>query len=127
MWAQRRRSIFEKHDFGGFDYGGNLVADFEFHFFGAATSDDAFDEILADADDDVSHDAAELEFFDGAFQGISSGECHKRKDTLGSWKIEDGKWKVEADRESRKWRMEMRNYSGRRAKARSLQNRRQYW
>jgi hypothetical protein len=76
-WAQRRGSVFEKHDFGGFDYGGNFVADFEFHFLGAATGNDAFDEVLPDADDDVSHDAAELEFFDSAFQGISSGECHK--------------------------------------------------
>jgi len=87
---QRRGSVFEKHDFGGFDYGGNFVADFEFHFFGAATGDDAFDEVLPDADDDVSHDAAELEFFDGAFQRISSGECHGSKDT-----VENGKLKME--------------------------------
>jgi hypothetical protein len=94
-WTQRRGSVFEKHDFGGFDDGGNFVADFEFHFFGAAASDYAFDKVLPDTDDDVSHDATELEFFDGAFQGISSGECHKPKDTLGRCKIEDGKWKEE--------------------------------
>jgi hypothetical protein len=93
MWMQRRGSVFEKHDFGGFDYGGNFVADFEFHFFGAATGDDAFDEVLPDADDDVSHDAAELEFFDGAFQGVSSGECHRGEDTrlAGRGKVENGK------------------------------------
>jgi hypothetical protein len=41
----------------------------------------------------VSHDAAELEFFDGAFQGVSSGECHRGEDTrlAGRGKVENGK------------------------------------
>ena len=70
-WAQRRGSVFEKHDFGGFDDGGNLVAFFQFHFVGGAFGDYALDEVFAGANDHVGHDAAKLDFYNFAFNAIS--------------------------------------------------------
>jgi hypothetical protein len=55
--------LFFEHDFGGLDYRGNGVAHFQLHFNGAAFRDHAFDQILACADDNVGHHAAELEFY----------------------------------------------------------------
>jgi len=69
--------LFFEHDFGGFDDGRDGVADFELHFVGAFFGDDAFDEIFADAHDDVGHDAAELELDDFALQAVASGERHE--------------------------------------------------
>jgi len=44
---------------------------FEAHFFCAAPGYDAFDEILPNLDDDMSHDSAKLEFCDFAFKTIA--------------------------------------------------------
>jgi hypothetical protein len=67
------RSVFFEHDFGGFDYGGDFVADFQLHFFHAALGDDAFDKVLSNLHDDMRHDAAKLNFSDFAFQAIPRG------------------------------------------------------
>jgi hypothetical protein len=68
----RPRLVFFEHDFGGFDYGFYGVADFEFHIFGAASGDDAFNEVIAYAHDHMSHDSAQLKFFNLASEFIAS-------------------------------------------------------
>jgi hypothetical protein len=62
--------LFE-HDFRGLDYGGNGVAYLEAHFNRAAPGDHAFDDVVANLEDDVSHDATKLEFSDFAFKPVS--------------------------------------------------------
>jgi|HubBroStandDraft_4_1064222.scaffolds.fasta_scaffold10513_3 hypothetical protein len=62
-----------QHYFCGFDHGGNRVANLEFQFFRAAPGDDAFDLVVADFHDDVSHDVPELKLHDFADQTIASG------------------------------------------------------
>lgn len=69
--------IFFEHYFRGFDYGGHRVTDFQFHFVRAALGNHAFDEIIADADDDVRHYAAEFQFLDFSGQFITSRKCHE--------------------------------------------------
>jgi hypothetical protein len=64
--------IFLQHDFRGFDYGGDFVADLQLHFIGAAFSDYALDEVLADANDDISHYSAELKLNNFAFKTVPS-------------------------------------------------------
>jgi hypothetical protein len=62
--------LFE-HDFRGFDYGRNGVAYLEAHFNRASPGDHAFDDVVANLDDDMSHHAAKLEFSDFSFKTIS--------------------------------------------------------
>lgn len=64
------------HYLRGLYDGVNGIAFLELQFIGAAASDSTFDEIVADADDDVGHDIAQLDFFNRASQFISSGNCH---------------------------------------------------
>src|ERR1700722_3369126 len=59
-----------EHYFCGFDYDGYRVANLEFHFVGAALGNDALDDVFADADDDVGHDAARFDFGHFTFQPV---------------------------------------------------------
>jgi hypothetical protein len=59
-----------QHDFGGLDHRGNCVTHLQFHFIRAALRDYAFDQILARADDNVSHDAAELNFYNFTLETV---------------------------------------------------------
>ena len=68
--------LFE-HNFRGLDYGGNGVAYFEAHFNRAAPGDHALDYVVTNLEDDMSHDAAKLEFGDFAFKSVSCREGHK--------------------------------------------------
>ena len=67
------RLCFLQHDFGGFDHGGDRVADLQFQFLRATAGDHALDLMLADLHHDVSHDVAELNFHDFADQTVASG------------------------------------------------------
>ncbi len=66
-------STFLDHYFGRFDdYGGPHRLSLQSKFFGAGTlSDDAFDQIVADFNDDMRHDGAELNSLDHAWELIS--------------------------------------------------------
>jgi len=64
-------SVFLDHDLGGFHdyfYG---IALFQGEILGAVACDDAFNEIVADADDHVSEDIADLNFLDDAGKLVS--------------------------------------------------------
>jgi hypothetical protein len=73
--ARRRGYMFYyslfQHYFGGLDHCGDGIAHFKFHLFGAAFGDYAFDQILSDADDYVSHHSAEFDFGYRALQAIA--------------------------------------------------------
>jgi hypothetical protein len=56
----RCRLSFLQHHFSGFDHGGDGVADFEAHLFGAASGNHALDDVVADFHRHVSHDVAQL-------------------------------------------------------------------
>jgi hypothetical protein len=62
--------LFE-HDLRGLDHGGNGVAYLEAHFNGATPGDHAFDDVVSNLEDDMSHDAAKLEFGNFAFKPVS--------------------------------------------------------
>ena len=70
--APNCRLVFFEHDFGGLDDGLYGVADLEFHFFGAAAGDDAFNEVMAHANDHMGHDTAQLKFFNLAGEFVAS-------------------------------------------------------
>ena len=52
-----------QHDFGGFDDGGDLLADLDIHLFHALSSDDAFDQVLTDSNAYPCCDDAEVHGF----------------------------------------------------------------
>jgi len=62
-----------QHYFRGLDYSGDFVADLEMHFFGASTGYHAFDEIVPNLNDNVSHYSTELKFRYFAFQSVACG------------------------------------------------------
>ena len=59
------------HDFGGLDDYADRIAFLQSKFFGAGASDDAFDQIVADFNNDMRHDGAELNGLDHAWKLIS--------------------------------------------------------
>jgi len=63
--------IFLDHDLGGFDHGADRVTLLEFEFVGAAARDGALDQVVADPNDHMRHDIAELNFFDFSTQFVS--------------------------------------------------------
>ena len=65
------RSAFLNHHFGGLDDDFDGVALLQPQFFGAGAGDNAFDQIVADLDDDVRHDGADLYAFHDAGKLIS--------------------------------------------------------
>ena len=77
--------IFLQHYFGGFDYGSDRVADLQIHLFGASSGYDAFDEVLANLNDDVGHDPAELKLRDFARESIPRSKCHSQIIKRGPW------------------------------------------
>jgi hypothetical protein len=70
--------IFLQHDFRGFDYGSDRVADLQIHLFGASSGYDAFDEVLANLNDDVGHDPTQLNFRDFALESIPCRKFHSQ-------------------------------------------------
>src|ERR1035441_5590606 len=68
--------VFLEHHRGRFDDDGYFVALLEAKLLRALTGDDAFDAVLSDLDDDVSHDLAEGDFGDLAFELVAGGERH---------------------------------------------------
>jgi hypothetical protein len=70
--APRKRSVLLNHHLGSFDYSSNSIALFEFEFVSTATGDGALDQIISDANDDMGHDVAELNFFDLTAQFVAS-------------------------------------------------------
>lgn len=65
------RSILLNHDFGSLDDGDDGITLLEFEFVSAAACDRALDQILADPDDHMSHDVAQLKFFNLSTQLVS--------------------------------------------------------
>jgi hypothetical protein len=65
------RSVFLDHDLGSFDHSSHGVTLFELEFVGAAAGDGALDKVVADPNDHMSHDVAELKFFDFSTQFVS--------------------------------------------------------
>lgn len=57
-------SVLLNHHFGGFDNSGDGIALLELEFVSAAAGDGTLNETVADTDDHVSHDIAQLNFFD---------------------------------------------------------------
>src|SRR5215831_3443886 len=62
-----------EHDFGGLDNGCHYVTDFEIHLFCASASDHAFNEIVSNLNDNVSHYSTELKFRYFTRQRIACG------------------------------------------------------
>jgi hypothetical protein len=79
---QDRLFLFQ-HDFGGFDDGRDGVADLEPHFLGAPFGNDAFNEVVAHANDYMSHNTAELKFDDLSFETITGRESYAQRILLG--------------------------------------------
>jgi len=67
-----KTSIFLNHHLSGFDDGGNRVTFLKLEFVSAAARDNALDQVIADPDDNVSHDIAELKLFNFPAQFVSS-------------------------------------------------------
>ena len=65
------RSVFLDHYFRGFHDSKHRVALFEFQFVGAAPGDHAFNEIVANLHDYVSHHIAQLDFLNGSTEVVS--------------------------------------------------------
>jgi len=65
------RSVLLNHHLSCLDYGNDRVALLKLKLFGASAGNGAFDEVVADADDDVGHDVAELNLFDFSTQFVS--------------------------------------------------------
>ena len=63
--------ILLQHNFRGLNNRRNRVADLEVHLFGASSGYYALNEIISNADHDVSHNAAELEFGDFSFKPVA--------------------------------------------------------
>ena len=71
MSSEVRQSVLLDHYLGGLHYGDNGVSLLKLQLVGAAPRDGAFNEILTDADDDMGHNIAQLDFFDGSSQFVS--------------------------------------------------------
>jgi hypothetical protein len=71
-----RTLILLEHYFRGFNHSGDGIADLQLHFFGAASSYYAVDDVVADSDQDMGHHVPELELLDLANQMITDGEFH---------------------------------------------------
>ena len=57
-------SIFLNHHLSSFDHGSDGVTLLELEFIGTSPCDGTLDEVLTDAHDYVSHDIAQVNFFD---------------------------------------------------------------
>jgi hypothetical protein len=62
-----------EHYFCGLDYSHDCVADFERHLFCASAGYHAFDEIVSNLDDNMSHYSTELKFRYLAFKPVARG------------------------------------------------------
>jgi hypothetical protein len=70
-FAWKSRSVFLDHHFGSFHDSGDRIALLEFQLVGAAPGDNTLDEVVSDADDNVGHHVAHLNFFDFSTQLVS--------------------------------------------------------
>jgi hypothetical protein len=64
----------EHHDFGGFDEGGYGFAFFEAEFSGGIGSDNGGDDLAADGEADLGHEAFDFELDDAADELIASAD-----------------------------------------------------
>ena len=60
------------HYLGRFDDGNDGISLLELEFVGATASDDAFDQVVPNTNHDMSHNVAELNFFNRSVQFVSS-------------------------------------------------------
>jgi hypothetical protein len=77
-------------DLGGLDDRADGVADFQFHFLGAGASNDALDEVVANANGDMGHDVAELDFGDFADEAVASRNSHGGDNIAGPKMCREG-------------------------------------
>ena len=84
-------SVFLQHDLGRLDHNFDRVAFLERHLLGALAGDNAFDEVVAYANCNVSHYATKLKFLDVSFELIASRKCHNPR--LNHERLA-GKWPV---------------------------------
>jgi hypothetical protein len=62
---------FLEHHIRGLDDGADCIADFQLHFVGTAAADDAFDDVVADVNDDVGHHITKSDLGDLTNQTIA--------------------------------------------------------
>ena len=74
--AARQGSILLNHHLGGFNDHLYRIALLQLEFFGTVARDNAFDQVVPDLYDNVSHDVADLNVLNFAGQLVSSGESH---------------------------------------------------
>ena len=67
-----------QHDFRRFNDHFDGVALLKLHLLGAAPRDNAFDKVVSNADDDMSHDITKLNFFDLVGKLVACSKCHRR-------------------------------------------------
>jgi hypothetical protein len=65
-----------QHHIRGLNHYGNRIADLQIHFFHAAARNYAFDLVFAHRHDHVSHQVADLQFFDLAYQAVACRNSH---------------------------------------------------
>ena len=65
------RSVFLNHDLSRFDHRADGITLLELEFVGAAPGDGTLDEVVADPNDNMGHNIAELNFFDFSTQFVS--------------------------------------------------------
>jgi hypothetical protein len=65
-------SVLLDHHFSSFDDGGYRVALLELEFVSTAAGDGALNEVVADPNDHMGHDIAQLNFFNFSTQFVSS-------------------------------------------------------
>src|ERR1700733_2014084 len=78
---RRLASVLLEHHLSRLDHHCDNITLLQCHLFGASPGDHAFNEVLANAHDHMSHHAAKLNLFDGTFELIASGKCHAWKHT----------------------------------------------
>jgi hypothetical protein len=65
-----------KHHIRGLNHYGNRIADLQIHFFHAAARNYAFDLVFAHGHYHVSHQVADLQFLDLAYQAVACRNSH---------------------------------------------------
>src|SRR5580692_4287331 len=79
-----RASVLLEHHLSRLDHHCDNITLLQCHLFGASSGDHAFNKVLANAHDHMSHHAAKLNLLDCAFKLIASGKCHAWKHTPAS-------------------------------------------
>ena len=77
-------SFLDDHDLSRFDDGGDGVPCFQFQVFSAFPRDDGINQILTDANRDVSHNISKSDFRNFALQLVSRADSHEMSPDLKS-------------------------------------------